>query len=354
MMEQNNQMMINMNQMMYPNDPMMMNMYQMMYQNNPMMMNMYQIMDQNNPMMMNMNINAAQNLDPAMVNNIDQNIPYLNNFEENHQESNCKFVKVFCDGEFIGKVPIYNSDNYSDLRSKLIGILYSFGKVVYRPAFENDVIERTCPNETLEYLIERGVVDNNPCIIIYNQFRMHNYYTDNNIRDIQNGDILNVSFEGRIYGAGPLGGIEFIDVDSLTKTKKLQIVKDPPKWRLISVGLNLFGKCKNKKCKVFNKEVAYSVGINQKFDFNEKIENIRCPICSKNFLPVTMGFYKCEYQIKGKKFKDGEYEIIDINGKETNGDDFEYFDPYKNKSTSWPSLQVFTGHRQKMKYSKTV
>ena len=343
MMEQNNQMMINMNQMMYPN--------------NPMMMNMYQMMDQNNQMMMNMNINAAQNLDPAMVNNIDQNIPYLNNlnnFEENHQASNCKFVKVFCDGEFIGKVPIYNSDNYSDLRSKLIGILYSFGKVVYRPAFENDVIERTCPNETLEFLIKRGVVDNNPCIIIYNQLRMHNYYKNNNIGDIQNGDILNVSFEGRIYGAGPLGGIEFIDVDSLTKTKKLQIVKDPPKWRLISVGLNLFGKCKNKKCKVFNKEVAYSVGINQKFDFNEKIENIRCPICSKNFLPVTMGFYKCEYQIKGKKFKDGAYEIVDINGKETNGDDFEYFDPYKNKSTSWPSLQVFTGHRQKMKYSKTV
>ena len=43
-----------------------------------------------------------------------------------------------------------------------------------------------------------------------------------------------------------------------------------------------------------------------------------------------MGFWKCEYQIKGEKFKDGDYEEVDLNGKETNGDDFEYYDPYKS------------------------
>lgn len=29
-----------------------------------------------------------------------------------------------------------------------------------------------------------------------------------------------------------------------------------------------------------------------------------------------MGFFKCEYQIKGEKLKDGEYVEVDINGKE--------------------------------------
>ena len=65
-----------------------------------------------------------------------------------------------------------------------------------------------------------------------------------------------------------------------------------------------------------------------------------------------MGFWKCEYQIKGEKFKDGDYEEVDLNGKETNGDDFEYYDPYKSGTTFWSNLMIFTGHRQKMKFRK--
>ena len=63
-----------------------------------------------------------------------------------------------------------------------------------------------------------------------------------------------------------------------------------------------------------------------------------------------MGFWKCEYQIKGEKFKNREYEEININGKETFGNNFEYFDPISNETTYWSSLIIFTGHRQKMKY----
>ena len=123
-----------------------------------------------------------------------------------------------------------------------------------------------------------------------------------------------------------------------------------PKWREVVQGLNLFGKCINKKCEAYNAEVIHAVGINRKFDFNMDRKEIKCPICSKNFVPITMGFWKCEYQIKGEKFKDGDYQEIDINGKETKGDDFEYYDPYKSGTTSWSSLFVFTGHRQKMKH----
>ena len=41
-----------------------------------------------------------------------------------------------------------------------------------------------------------------------------------------------------------------------------------------------------------------------------------------------------------------------INGRETNGNDFEYYDPYKSGATFWSSLKVFTGHRQKMKFRR--
>ena len=46
------------------------------------------------------------------------------------------------------------------------------------------------------------------------------YYSEQNMKDIQNGDRLNVTLEGKILGGGALGGIEFIDIDGSTKTKK--------------------------------------------------------------------------------------------------------------------------------------
>ena len=40
-----------------------------------------------------------------------------------------------------------------------------------------------------------------------------------------------------------------------------------------------------------------------------------------------MRFWKCEYQIKGEKFKNGEYEEKNLNGNEIFEDNFEYFAP---------------------------
>ena len=75
-------------------------------------------------------------------------------------------------------------------------------------------------------------------------------------------------------------------------------------------------------------------------------------MCSKNFRPNTMGFWKCEYQIKGEKLEDGEYQEIDISGRETKGDNFEYFDPYNGRITCWTRLEIFVAHKQKMKFRK--
>ena len=49
-------------------------------------------------------------------------------------------------------------------------------------------------------------------------------------------------------------------------------------------------------------------------------------------MPKTFGFWRCEYQIKGVRLKNGDYEDVIINGKETNGNDFEYYDPNDNGS----------------------
>ena len=166
---------------------------------------------------------------------------------------------------------------------------------------------------------------------------------------------MQVEFDNKLYGAGGgMGGyVEFANIDKDTKIIKLNFSSFAPKWRNVVQGLNIFGKCINKKCLAYDAEVIYPVGINIKFDFNSDKKEIRCPMCSKIFVAKTMGFWKCEYQIKGEKLDedgDGNYQEIDINGKETKGDDFEYYDPYERKQTFWSSLTVFTGHRQKMKH----
>ena len=61
----------------------------------------------------------------------------------------------------------------------------------------------------------------------------------------------------------------------------------------------------------------------------------------KNFIPKTLDFRKSEYQIKGEKLKDREYCKVNINGKETKGDDFEYFDSDESGTATWTELLVF-------------
>ena len=332
---------------------------------NPMMMGINPMMiGMMNPMMMGMNpmgmvnsmnqINMGNNMD--MMNNINMlpnnpcmnNLNGINNFDLNNQ--NYKTIRLRYEDEIISNVIIFKNE---DVPEKLKSILYSLGKKMYRAPFRNEIVERKNPDETLEILLNRGVVEFHPRVLIRNLTSRLIYYTSRfNFNEINNGDILQVELEGKLYGGGGICNFEFVDIEHSSKTKNLAFTRDKPKWREISIGLNLFGKCTNKNCKAFNKEVTYYAGINIRFDINIERKKIICPICSKNFLPITMGFWKCEYQIKGEKFKNGEYEEININGKETFGDNFEYFDPISNETTYWSSLIIFTGHRQKMKYRK--
>ena len=67
----------------------------------------------------------------------------------------------------------------------------------------------------------------------------------------------------------------------------------------VGKGLNIFGNCIYPKCKAFKKEVIYMTNLEDegiRFNLNEEIQNIKCPICKKIMKPKTCGFWKCEYQ----------------------------------------------------------
>ena len=205
---------------------------QMWMMNNPMMMNMNNQMigGMNNPMMdmppMN-NMNIPQNMGMMGVMNC-CNFP-LNNFGFNNlynldndriNNSNCKFVRLYYNNEFIQNVTIFNQDNYTSISNTFKQILFSYGKKSYRGARPEETIERSSPNETLEFLINRGVFEENPSVQIINKTRYRNYYNspNNMFEDIQNGDELKVEYLSKIYGG--LCSIDFIDIDKLTNIAK--------------------------------------------------------------------------------------------------------------------------------------
>ena len=124
-------------------------------------------------------------------------------------------------------------------------------------------------------------------------------------------------------------------------------------WRIVHKGLNIFGICNNPSCQKYNTEVVYPTILeNQKLVFNlyKEILNIKCPICQKIIKVKKFGFWKCEYQIIGKKIVEGELTDFDSTPKETNGDNLEYFALFENAETQWTELSVYVISKQETQY----
>ena len=338
---QNQFMMMNNDGMM---NPMMMNNGGMM---NPMMMNNGRMM--NNAGMMNpMMINNDGMMNPMMMNDAGMMNPFMMNNNDGMENKKVYLLIGKFGEDNYEPIIINKDDDINTLREKLLSCLKSIGKPLCRRPNPGEVIKRISQNETLEYLIKRGVFEKSPDIKKI-KGRICSYYVYK-VDQIKNGDKLFLDIPLRGAAGGPL--IEFADVDKMSKTKNLKFSKNAKKWRKVSQGLNLFGKCINKKCEAYGNEVIFIAGINVKFDINLKAKEIVCPICSKNFIPNTLGFWKCEYQIKGEKLKDGEYIPVNINGKETKGNNFEYYDTNESGTSFWSKLIICVGYIQKMKYKE--
>ena len=157
-------------------------------------------------------------------------------------------------------------------------------------------------------------------------------------------------FVPSLIGSG--AAINFVNVEKGI-IKNLEFSSDAPYWRKVGEGLNIFGNCIYPKCKVFGKEVIYITNLKDeglKFNLNEEIQNIKCPICKKIMKPKTCGFWKCEYQFDGKKIEEGEVKSFKTEPKETKGDNFEYFDPFENDEVQWLQLEIYVLPKQKIKY----
>jgi hypothetical protein len=221
---------------------------------------------------------------------------------------------------------------------------------IYEKGFPTTVFQRTIKSQTPKEILESPTTIYEHLIPERQRILFDGKVLENNRTladyNIKNESTLHLSL--RLRGGGII--LNFVDVETGI-VENLSFSDSAPQWRSVGKGLNIFGICKNSKCEAFDKEVVYQVGItHKKFNLQENAINIKCPMCNKIFEPKTCGFWQCEYQFEGDKIEDGNLKHVDTKCKETKDDNFEYYNPYENKSAIWTNLNIYVIEKQDIKY----
>jgi hypothetical protein len=149
--------------------------------------------------------------------------------------------------------------------------------------------------------------------------------------DLASGSIIKVADTNNVIGRGGYA-LNFTDL-SKQNYEEITFTNDAPDYRNTNQGINIFGDCKTEGCYAFNQEVIvplYGIG---KFDLINERQNLKCPACKGLIEPKTVGFYLCEYKIKGKNFENGNIKPFEFFGKALNTQSLQYYDPIKNGNT---------------------
>ena len=130
-----------------------------------------------------------------------------------------------------------------------------------------------------------------------------------------------------VMGAG--FSINFTDI-SKNIYEEHYFSETAPNYRIASKGINVYGICKGKKCKAYNKEVICPLIDKKIFNLLEEKDDLECPICRGLIVPKTLGFFRCEYRIKGKKLENDYNRPFELRDKASNKDSIRYFNPDRN------------------------
>ena len=130
--------------------------------------------------------------------------------------------------------------------------------------------------------------------------------------------------------------LEFLDFSCLN-FEEFEISSLP--YRKVSNGINIFGICKKKNCPAYNKEVIVPLEKINTYDLIKEREKMCCPLCQGHILPLTVGFYLCDYQREGNIFEDG-IKTMNIEGKSDKEKIIKYYNPNDNMTSLYTKLII--------------
>ena len=134
-------------------------------------------------------------------------------------------------------------------------------------------------------------------------------------------------------------GFEFNGLENVIQK---QFDENAPVYRSVSKGLNLEGRCKNKKCLAGGKLVWVRKGMGE-FDIGRLQYTSICPMpnCNEKLKEVhNLGFFDCSYTIDGFQTEPKEVEVLKENQIASNKQ-FTTFDSNK-KNVRWSYLKIMT------------
>ena len=141
------------------------------------------------------------------------------------------------------------------------------------------------------------------------------------------------------------GGHEF-KFNSLTNEVKGKLGTAGNKWRYVTPGLNMEGKCMNEKCDFYKKtNVIFQVGLGKK-EIGKLTCKSECPGCKQKLRNVSnMIFSECKYSYEGTinmdpENEDAEHKEVKKSG-ETERDGYATFEKEGFKDLkNWIYLEV--------------
>ncbi|RMX61978.1 hypothetical protein DD238_008186 [Peronospora effusa] len=164
--------------------------------------------------------------------------------------------------------------------------------------------------------------------------------------NIKGGNTLHLSLRirGGSIGHSPVFRT-FVDVSNNSLITARKFSPDAPEWRLVSKGLNIEGRCRNRECRAYRSMI---IDRKEFVPFNlMRDDDIECPICHCEVRPITCGFYGCAWRFEG--VTGSENLSICSQWNDASGDMYHRFDPDEvNGSVEWASLLILTKPRQEM------
>jgi hypothetical protein len=274
---------------------------------------------------------------------IDKNYKYRfkNNILKNLNSSKYYGIKNLDSIEIIPK-DIKNSNNIT------IMVIFFTGKKIEVNIPINGTIQqlKTCI-ENIEGLPE------NQQRIITNGKQWGDYanLTESNII---NSRLVYVCLSIRGGGGGNLNNIpetiNFVDVNNTLGLKKRNWSSEAPLWRVASPGLCIEGTCYNSLCIAYKNKVISNHNLGC-FDLFFDINEVKCPICSENVIPITCAFNNCWWKTIG--MKQNEKKIIESSWMLAENQ-YNIFDETISGKSNWSKLWIKTSPRTKKNPDETI